>query len=93
MPHVWVFSSSGKDENHQTAQTAELFTLMKAFVGPVISFVWLVLWHINHCRLFNTKFCVYILNTGDIPGAMVIVVANRHSDPSSNPVQDSLHLT
>ena len=25
----------------------------------MISFGW-VLWHINHCRLFNAKYCLYI---------------------------------
>ena len=26
---------------------------------------WLVEWHINPCSLFNTKFCLYILNVYD----------------------------
>ena len=29
-------------------------------VGRIFSWVGLVLWHINHCRLFNSKSCLYI---------------------------------
>ena len=46
-----------------------------------------VLWHINHCRLFNAKSFSYIY-IKCARGVMVIVVGNDHGDTSSNPGQD-----
>ena len=30
------------------------------YILNIYDLVWLDLWHISHCRLFNTKFCLYI---------------------------------
>ena len=33
---------------------------MKDFLNAFDWLDWWLLWHINHCRLLNVKFCVYI---------------------------------
>ena len=43
----------------------------------MIWFGW-VLWHINHCRLFNAKSCfIYILNTYDLLTHFVDIFLNK----------------
>ena len=53
-----------------------------------IWFGW-VLWHINHYRLFNTKYTLHIYACG----LMVIVLGIGHGDTRSNPGRDWLHFT